>query len=89
MIGSVDNMKSVRLAQIFCPIYFDAVLARLYAHPQRRKSMEIKILELLRSVGGSSISGEEIAKKIGVSRTAVWKHIHARSEEHTSELQSR
>lgn len=39
--------------------------------------MEIKILELLRSVGGGSISGEEIAKKIGVSRTAVWKHIHA------------
>ena len=39
--------------------------------------MEIKILELLRAVGDGSVSGEEIAKKIGVSRTAVWKHIHA------------
>jgi len=34
-----------------------------------------KILELLRQAGGSYLSGEEIAKTLGVSRTAVWKHI--------------
>lgn len=39
--------------------------------------MEVKILELLRAVGDGSVSGEEIARTIGVSRTAVWKHIHA------------
>ncbi|MGP1585942.1 MAG: biotin--[acetyl-CoA-carboxylase] ligase [Schwartzia sp. (in: firmicutes)] len=42
--------------------------------------MQVKILELLRAVGSGSISGAEIAKQIGVSRTAVWKHIHALQE---------
>ena len=34
-----------------------------------------KILELLRKAGEAYLSGEEIAKRLGVSRTAVWKHI--------------
>ena len=34
-----------------------------------------KILELLRKAGEEYLSGEEIAKRLGVSRTAVWKHI--------------
>ena len=34
-----------------------------------------KILALLREAGDSYISGEEMAKRLGVSRTAVWKHI--------------
>lgn len=38
--------------------------------------MQSKILELLRSVGDGFISGEDIAGKLGVSRTAVWKHIN-------------
>ena len=37
--------------------------------------MRSKILELLREQKGSCISGEEIASRLGVSRTAVWKHI--------------
>ena len=37
--------------------------------------MQSKILELLRSAGDGYISGEEIATQLGVSRTAVWKHI--------------
>ncbi len=36
--------------------------------------MRSSILELLRNASGY-ISGEEIAKKMNVSRTAVWKHI--------------
>ena len=35
------------------------------------------MLELLRSAGDGYISGEEIAGRLGVSRTAVWKHIRA------------
>ncbi|MBQ1856096.1 MAG: biotin--[Anaerovibrio sp.] len=34
------------------------------------------ILGLLRAAGDSYLSGEEIAEKLGVSRTAVWKHIN-------------
>ena len=37
--------------------------------------MRSKILELLRSRQDGCISGEEIASRLGVSRTAVWKHI--------------
>lgn len=37
--------------------------------------MRKRILELLRSANGKCISGELIAKKFEVSRTAVWKHI--------------
>ena len=37
--------------------------------------MRSKILNLLRNAGEGSISGEEMASRLGVSRTAVWKHI--------------
>lgn len=37
--------------------------------------MRSTILELLRQADGAYLSGEEIAKRLGVSRTAVWKHI--------------
>lgn len=37
--------------------------------------MRSKILQLLRQAERVYLSGEEIAKKLGVSRTAVWKHI--------------
>ena len=37
--------------------------------------MRSRILELLRGAGGGFVSGEEIASRLGVSRTAVWKHI--------------
>ena len=37
--------------------------------------MRHKILKLLRESNGNFVSGESIAKKFDVSRTAVWKHI--------------
>ena len=37
--------------------------------------MRSEILEILREAGDTYISGEEIASRLGVSRTAVWKHI--------------
>lgn len=37
--------------------------------------MRSSILDLLRGAGDAYISGEEIANRLGVSRTAVWKHI--------------
>lgn len=37
--------------------------------------MRSSILELLRNAGENYVSGEEIAVQLGVSRTAVWKHI--------------
>ena len=37
--------------------------------------MRAKVLGLLRGAGEKYISGEEMAEKLGVSRTAVWKHI--------------
>lgn len=38
--------------------------------------MRSKILNLLRNTAEEYISGEDIARKLQVSRTAVWKHIH-------------
>ena len=37
--------------------------------------MRAKILEMLRGAGDGYISGEEMAEKLGVTRTAIWKHI--------------
>ena len=37
--------------------------------------MRMMIIEMLKNAGGNFISGESIAGKLGVSRTAVWKHI--------------
>ena len=37
--------------------------------------MRSKILKMLQNAGSEYISGEEIASRLGVSRTAVWKHI--------------
>lgn len=39
--------------------------------------MRARILELLRSHMPAPVSGEEISARLGVSRTAVWKHIQA------------
>lgn len=38
--------------------------------------MKTKILNLLREAGEKYISGEDIANALGVTRTAVWKHIN-------------
>ena len=40
-----------------------------------------EVLERLRAAGGSLVSGGEIAGALGISRTAVWKHISALMEE--------
>ena len=37
--------------------------------------MRKKILEMLKNADGNFISGEGIAEKLNVSRTAIWKHI--------------
>lgn len=37
--------------------------------------MRKTIVELLKNAGGGFISGESIAGELGISRTAVWKHI--------------
>jgi BirA family biotin operon repressor/biotin-[acetyl-CoA-carboxylase] ligase len=36
-----------------------------------------RILEALRSAKGTPISGESVSAELGVSRTAVWKHVEA------------
>jgi BirA family biotin operon repressor/biotin-[acetyl-CoA-carboxylase] ligase len=42
-----------------------------------RKDAGERILELLYANSDREVSGEEIARAIGISRTAVWKHIEA------------
>lgn len=39
------------------------------------------ILELLRANGLEPVSGEKISEQLGVSRTAIWKHIQALKDE--------
>ena len=38
--------------------------------------MRQAIVEMLKNAGENFISGEDIAEKLNISRTAVWKHIH-------------
>jgi len=40
-----------------------------------------KLLQIFKESGEQFLSGEEISKKLGVSRTAVWKHIEELREE--------
>ena len=42
--------------------------------------MEEKILHIFAKHKGTHISGEEISKELGVSRTSIWKHIEALRE---------
>lgn len=42
--------------------------------------MRAEILQLLRQTAGY-VSGEDISKKLGVSRTAIWKHMQALKED--------
>lgn len=39
--------------------------------------MRAKILELLRQNSDGYVSGEEVSRRLAVSRTAIWKHIQA------------
>lgn len=51
--------------------------------------MKKKVLEELKANNGRAVSGEEISKKLGISRTAVWKHItRLRSEGYRIESQT-
>jgi len=51
--------------------------------------MKNKILEELKANGGKPVSGEEMSRRLGISRTAVWKHIQKlRSEGYNVESQT-
>ncbi|MHB1393484.1 MAG: biotin--[acetyl-CoA-carboxylase] ligase [Clostridia bacterium] len=51
--------------------------------------MKQRILEELKANSGQPVSGEEISRKLGISRTAVWKHIsRLRSEGYDIESQT-
>ncbi len=43
--------------------------------------MRGKILQLLRGLGEGHLSGEELSRRLSVSRTAIWKHMRALKEE--------
>ena len=39
-------------------------------------TIDTKILTTLRGVGNGGVSGTELSQKLGISRAAVWAHIH-------------
>ena len=43
--------------------------------------MKQKVLSLLSAAGDGYVSGEKISKALGISRTAVWKHIESLRKE--------
>ena len=43
--------------------------------------MREKIIRAILDSGDSFISGEQLSKALGISRTAIWKHINALREE--------
>ena len=51
------------------------MLLNIESEIKEHKNMRSSVLKLLRSRAGNYISGEEIAKHLNVSRTAIWKHI--------------
>lgn len=51
--------------------------------------MKSKILEELKANTGQAVSGEEISRRLGISRTAVWKHVNRlRKEGYSIESQT-
>ena len=53
------------------------------------RAMKNKILEELKANSGRAVSGEEMSRRLGISRTAVWKHIRKlRSEGYNIESQT-
>ncbi len=51
------------------------------AEEKAMSSTATEVLKLLRENEGGAISGEKIAKKLGITRSAVWKHIKTLKEE--------
>ena len=43
--------------------------------------MREKVIKAILDSGDDFISGEQLSKELGISRTAVWKHIKALKEE--------
>ena len=43
--------------------------------------MREKVIKAILDSGENFISGEQLSKELGISRTAVWKHINALREE--------
>ena len=43
--------------------------------------MREKVIKAILDSGENFMSGEQLSKKLGISRTAVWKHINALREE--------
>lgn len=50
-------------------------------HGEESPSIREEVLRLLKKEKGRFVSGEEISADMGISRTAVWKHIQALREE--------
>lgn len=42
-----------------------------------KESAELSIIRLLKDAGGESVSGGDLSRLLGISRTAVWKHVKA------------
>ena len=57
-------------------MYKDVYLYCIKMELLRSEAMREKILEELYKNGGNYVSGEMLASDLGVSRTAVWKHIN-------------
>lgn len=54
------------------------------ARPKRApfaQSTTARVLSLLREGGGAFVSGEAICRRLGLSRVAVWKHIHTLADQ--------
>ena len=43
--------------------------------------MREKVIRAILDSGENFISGEQLSKELGISRTAIWKHINALREE--------
>lgn len=44
-------------------------------------SMKDEILKRLLAASGEAVSGQDLADSLGVSRTAIWKHMQTLQEE--------
>lgn len=44
-------------------------------------SIKDEILKRLLAANGEAVSGQDLADALGVSRTAIWKHMQALQEE--------
>ena len=81
-LATRDPRLETRGAASAAPLFPDSYVNTLFPTGNERKTvMRNEILKILRDKAPEPVSGEELAKQLGITRTAIWKHIQTLKKE--------